>query len=252
MEAALGGQNSSPTGLVRLGTSIAGGLVLAPRATGVAGAPSRIEGRPRRRAISPVVTWWRTGWIWTWRVGEIADASLVARRVGQLGRAVVAAPTYLEQARTPFVPDDLYGHTCLLHSSMPEPETWRFTGPDGPLAVRVNGALIANDSVAVLRAARAGHGIALLPEVAVIDDLHSGRLCRLLIDYPSQTAAGSHRLSVASQPRPSHASGPEFCGGAVAGDSDFARSRHGRCADLNDVDAWLLGDSHQVASSLPR
>jgi DNA-binding transcriptional LysR family regulator len=47
-------------------------------------------------------------------------------------------------------------------------------------------ALIANDSVAVLRAARAGHGIALLPEVAVVDDLHSGRLCRLLIDYPSQ------------------------------------------------------------------
>ena len=26
----------------------------------------------------------------------------------------------------------------------------------------------------------------VLPEVAVVDDLHSGRLCRLLIDYPSQ------------------------------------------------------------------
>jgi DNA-binding transcriptional LysR family regulator len=31
MEGALGRQSSSPTGLVRLGTSIAGGLVLAPR-----------------------------------------------------------------------------------------------------------------------------------------------------------------------------------------------------------------------------
>jgi DNA-binding transcriptional LysR family regulator len=186
MEAALGGQNSSPTGLVRLGTSIAGGLVLAPRLPVLlARHPGlKVELVMRDQSSRDMV---EDRLDLDWRVGEIADASLVARRVGQLGRAVVAAPTYLEQHSTPFVPDDLYGHTCLLHSSMPEPETWRFTGPDGPLAVRVNGALIANDSVAVLRAARAGHGIALLPEVAVIDDLHSGRLCRLLIDYPSQT-----------------------------------------------------------------
>jgi hypothetical protein len=42
----------------------------------------------------------------------------------------------------------------------------RFLGvPDVPLTVGVTGAFIANGSVAVLRAARAGHGIALPPEV---------------------------------------------------------------------------------------
>jgi DNA-binding transcriptional LysR family regulator len=35
-------------------------------------------------------------------------------------------------------------------------------------------------------AARSGHGIALLPEFQVIDDLRAGRLFRLLEDYPSQ------------------------------------------------------------------
>jgi DNA-binding transcriptional LysR family regulator len=34
--------------------------------------------------------------------------------------------------------------------------------------------------------ARNGHGIALLPQVQVLDDVRSGRLIRLLSDYPSE------------------------------------------------------------------
>ena len=36
------------------------------------------------------------------------------------------------------------------------------------------------------RAARAGHGVALLPEIQLIDDLRAGRLFRLMEDYQSQ------------------------------------------------------------------
>jgi DNA-binding transcriptional LysR family regulator len=184
MEATLIQQSQSPTGLVRLGTSIAGGLVLAPRL------PHLLARYPGLR-VELVMRDQMTDMVedrldLEWRSGDIADASLVVRRVGDTGRAVVAAPSYLERYSTPAIPDDLADHICLIHSSLPDPLTWRFTGPDGPIAVRVDGAFIANDSVAVLRAARAGHGIALLPEVTVVDDLHTGRLCRLLADYPSQ------------------------------------------------------------------
>ncbi|MBN8909339.1 MAG: hypothetical protein J0H99_22705, partial [Rhodospirillales bacterium] len=48
---------------------------------------------------------------------------------------------------------------------------------------------MANNSQAVHAVSRAGHGIALLPEVQVIDDIRSGRLIRLLSDYPSQQVA---------------------------------------------------------------
>jgi DNA-binding transcriptional LysR family regulator len=184
MEAALGRQSSSPTGLVRLGTSVAGGLVLAPRLPVLlARHPGLKVELVMRDQFSDMV---EDRLDLEWRSGEIADASLVARRVGETGRAVVAAPIYLERHNAPSVPDDLPEHTCLIHSSMPDPNIWRFTGPEGPLAVHVSGAFIANDSVALLRAVRAGHGIALLPEIEVLDDLHAGRLCRLLIDYPSQ------------------------------------------------------------------
>ena len=165
MEGTLGNQVSSPTGLVRLGTSVAGGLVLATRL------PVLLERHPGLRVelvmrdqIGDMV---EDRLDLEWRSGEIADASLVARRVGEAGRAVVAAPLYLERHDAPLVPEDLASHACLIHSSMPDPNTWRFTGPDGPLAVRVNGGFIVNNSVAVLRAARAGHGIALLPEIEV-------------------------------------------------------------------------------------
>ena len=84
------------------------------------------------------------------------------------------------------MPEDLAQHTCLIHDATPEPELWRFAAPDGPISVRVSGAFIANDSEAVRRAARAGHGVARLPEIQLIDDLRAGRLFRLLEYFPSQ------------------------------------------------------------------
>lgn len=184
MEMALGRQSSSPTGLVRLGTSIAGGHYLAPRL------PALLERYPGLR-VELVMRYQFTDMVderldLAWRSGEIADASLVVRRVGQLGRAVVAAPIYLERRGAPAVPDDLVAHTCLIHDYLPDADLWRFTGPDGSVSVRVSGGFLANDSAAVRLACRAGHGIALLPEIQLIDDLRAGRLYRLLNDYPSE------------------------------------------------------------------
>jgi DNA-binding transcriptional LysR family regulator len=184
MEETFGQQSHSPTGLVRLGTTIAGGLFLASRLPVLlARYPGLKVELVMRDQFGDMV---EDRLDLELRSGDIADTSLVARRIGETGCAVVAAPAYLERHSAPLVPDDLTAHICLIHDSMPDPDTWRFTGPDGPLTVRVSGAFIANDSAAVLRAARAGHGIALLHEAEVVDDLHTGRLRRLLIDYPSQ------------------------------------------------------------------
>ena len=184
METVLGRQSGAPRGLVRLGTSVAGGLFLATRL------PVLLARHPGL-SVELVMRDQESDMIeerldLAFRSGEIADASLVARRAGFLGRAVVAAPVYLERHGAPSTPEDLAAHICLIHDATAEPEVWRFTGPDGPLSVRVTGAFIANDSEAVRRAARAGHGIALLPEIQLIDDLRAGRLFRLMEDYPSQ------------------------------------------------------------------
>jgi DNA-binding transcriptional LysR family regulator len=184
METVLGRQSGAPRGLVRLGTSIAGGLFLATRLPVLlARHPGLSVALVMRDQDSDMV---EERLDLAFRSGEIADASLVARRIGFLGRAVVASPVYLERNGAPSAPEDLAAHTCLIHDVTTEPEVWRFTGPDGPQSVRVSGQFIANDSQAVHRAARAGHGVALLPEIQLIDDLRAGRLFRLLEDYPSQ------------------------------------------------------------------
>jgi DNA-binding transcriptional LysR family regulator len=184
MEAALGRQSGEPRGLVRLGTSIAGGLFLATRLPALlARHPGLSVELVMRDQPSDMI---EERLDLAFRSGEIADASLVARRAGQLGRAVVAAPIYLERHGAPATPEDLALHVCLIHDATPDPHLWRFAGPDGPMSVRVSGAFLANDSEAVRRAARAGHGVALLPEIQLVDDLRAGRLFRLLEDYPSQ------------------------------------------------------------------
>ena len=187
MEAALGKQSSAPTGLVRLGLSVAAGRFLAPRL------PALLERYPGLR-VELVMRDQQSDMVeerldLALRAGEITDASLVVRRVGQIGRAVVAAPIYLERHGAPSVPEDLLTHTCLVHDAVVDAELWRFAGPNGPISIRVSGAFLANDSEAVNLAARTGHGIALLSELQVFDDLRAGRLFRLLSDYPSQQAA---------------------------------------------------------------
>lgn len=184
MEAALGRQSGAPRGLVRVGTTVAGGLFLATRL------PTLLERYPGL-SVELVMRDQHSDMIedrldLAFRSGDITDASLVARRVGVLGRAVVAAPIYLERHGAPTLPQDLAEHVCLIHDAVADPELWLFSGPEGPFSVRVKGAFIANDSEAVRRAARAGHGVALLPEIQLIDDLRAGRLFRLLEDYPSQ------------------------------------------------------------------
>lgn len=184
METALGRQSSSPTGLVRVGVSVAGARFLARRI------PVLLTEHPGLK-VELVVRDTGSDMIeerldLAVRGGELDDSSLVMRHLGLFGRAVVAAPIYLERRGAPSAPADLAPHCCLVHDTGPDSDLWRFTSPQGTLSVRVSGGFIANDSGAVRVAARAGHGIALLPELHVVDDMRTGYLVRLLSDYPSQ------------------------------------------------------------------
>ena len=119
MEAVLGRQSGTPRGLVRLGTSVAGEMFLATRL------PVLLARYPGL-SVELVMRDQHTDMIeerldLAFRSGDIADASLVARRVGNLGRAVVAAPIYLERYGAPSTPSDLADHICLIHDAAADP-----------------------------------------------------------------------------------------------------------------------------------
>jgi DNA-binding transcriptional LysR family regulator len=119
------------------------------------------------------------------RLGTPTDASLVARSVGEFGRALVASPSYLEKRGAPARPDDLLDHNCIVQEGLPNAATWRFDGPEGPQVIEVHSAFSANNAEVVRQAALTGLGIAMLPEPQVLDDILSARLYRLLPDFPT-------------------------------------------------------------------
>jgi len=86
------------------------------------------------------------------RIGELADSSLIATRVGSVRRVVCASPAYLAAHGKPRRPDDLARHACIATT----PDDWRFASTKIAIVPR----LFVSTAEAAIDAARAGVGIA--------------------------------------------------------------------------------------------
>jgi DNA-binding transcriptional LysR family regulator len=118
------------------------------------------------------------------RIGALADSSLIARRLATSERIVCGAPAYLARRPPPAAPADLAEHDCLTYRLNLGRPVWRFLDAAGKLTeVPVSGSLQSDSGPALLEAAKAGIGLALLPDWSVLEDLRSGRLVRLLPGY---------------------------------------------------------------------
>ncbi len=122
------------------------------------------------------------------RITNDLDPNLIARPLGECHSVVCAAPSYLAAHGTPRRPEDLAVHNCLTYSYFGK-SLWKFADAKRgePLAVPVAGNLSANESMALLAAAREGAGIAMQPVFAAAPLIASGQLVRLLPDYAPQT-----------------------------------------------------------------
>jgi DNA-binding transcriptional LysR family regulator len=117
------------------------------------------------------------------RIAELPPSTLIARRLAVSRRMVCAAPAYLERAGRPQRPEDLSRHACLGYSYLVTGNDWRFRGPDGPITVRIDPVLSANNGDVLCQMAVAGLGIMLAPSFIAGDDLRAGRLVPLLADW---------------------------------------------------------------------
>lgn len=115
------------------------------------------------------------------RIGQLADSSLIARRLCAVARIPVASPAYLARAGRPGHPADLAHHDCLVYTNVIPPDVWHFVGPAGTrYSVTVRGSLRANSGGALQPATIAGLGISLQPDFIAADALADGRLEALL------------------------------------------------------------------------
>jgi DNA-binding transcriptional LysR family regulator len=123
------------------------------------------------------------------RSGPLRDSSLIAHRLATMRYRLVAAPAYLAARGTPAAPPDLARHPCLQWRADAgrSAASWTLVRDGRPATVEVRRRLMLSDLAGLRAAAIRGLGIALLPELAVTDDLHAGRLTLVLPDCEAYT-----------------------------------------------------------------
>jgi len=120
------------------------------------------------------------------RPGETVASGMISVRIApDMRMAVVGAPAYFAEHEPLTIPQELTGHNCInlrlpTHGGL---YAWEFEKHGREMNVRVDGQLILGTATFMLKAARAGFGLAYLPEEEVRSDLESGRLVRVLADW---------------------------------------------------------------------
>jgi len=120
------------------------------------------------------------------RVGDLADSTMVGRRIALLEEVTCASPGYIERHGMPATPDDLDGHLAIgfvstaTGSVMPlefvhDGETRHVTLPS---TVTVTG------SESMIELARLGLGLIQIPLYHAVEEFAAGRLVRVLPDFP--------------------------------------------------------------------
>lgn len=130
------------------------------------------------------------------RAGELADSSMIARRVALLEQVTCASPAYLERHGDPESIEALDGAQAgaaerLAHRAVNyvSPATGRalpleFTTLDGVVHVTLPGPVAVNSAEIYAAGALAGLGIVQVPRYRVRGQLATGELCVVLPSHP--------------------------------------------------------------------
>ena len=136
------------------------------------------------------------------RIAALPDSSLRARRLRDVSRNLVAAPSYLKRHGQPTHPRDLMHHACLCYAYLPTPDVWRFVNKAGEVVqVRPAGPLRANNADALGPALLAGLGLAVQPDFVVGEAIEDGRLEVVMPDW-SPPPIALHLVMPPGDPRP--------------------------------------------------
>ncbi|MCC3718469.1 LysR family transcriptional regulator [Rouxiella badensis] len=120
------------------------------------------------------------------RFGEQVEKDMVAVRVGpDIRMAVVATPDYFARYAPPQTPRELGEHRCIRYRQKTAGGlfAWEFRKGESALDVKVDGALIVNDSNMLEDAALKGLGLVYIYESQIVEHVAEGRLVRVLEDW---------------------------------------------------------------------
>jgi DNA-binding transcriptional LysR family regulator len=134
------------------------------------------------------------------RFGELPDSSLVARRVGEVRRVVVASPDYLARRGVPETPAELAGHDLLDFSAFRRDRRWNLMA-EGEAPPMPRPRLSIDAAEPLVDAAVAGAGIVRLFTFHVARPCAPARWCLLLREFEPRRCPCTSSISATGRCR---------------------------------------------------
>jgi DNA-binding transcriptional LysR family regulator len=122
------------------------------------------------------------------RLGDLADSSLYAVKVGEVIISTVGSPEYLKRKGMPSHPSDLPEHDGVLFSSL-TPNSWTYLVDGGLVESLPRFRVRANRASVLIEAAVKGLGLTRMARSGVEKELRSGALRTVLDDYECASMA---------------------------------------------------------------
>ncbi|WP_210199835.1 LysR family transcriptional regulator [Pleomorphomonas diazotrophica] len=124
------------------------------------------------------------------RGGPAVESEFTGRFLVSIRRVVVASPDYLSRHGSPFSPEDLDAHACLVFNSGGHFHAdWRFGRGEAAKIVRVSARLATSNSELPVVWALAGMGLTQKSFWEVREHLEQGRLVTVLDDFEPDPAS---------------------------------------------------------------
>jgi len=117
------------------------------------------------------------------RMGALTDSALVARKLTQGERLVVASPAYLARRGVPITPADLLEHDAVVYGQTSGGEEWGFRRGTSETSVHIQTRLTISAAEGVRAAVIAGQGFAISSRWMFAPELESGEVVPVLDEW---------------------------------------------------------------------
>ncbi|MCB8882323.1 hypothetical protein ACELLULO517_18895 [Acidisoma cellulosilytica] len=128
------------------------------------------------------------------RMGDLPDSALTARKLGESARVIVASPAYLARRGMPEVPAALRDHDCITFNFRRSRIGWPFRQEGTLVEVPISGPVQVNNGETLRQMALAGVGLARLGRWHVTDDIARGTLVPVLETFNAGDREAVHAI----------------------------------------------------------